>query len=124
MPSETSDQPTTSDEAPSIDASVSQQLREAAYQAWTSRREGWQDSSTTLFDRAYLGHYSHIDHYVETMVDDYGLDAKLDETVPEPFRQFIDVDVTGLARSLVRHGSLYCIPAFPVGVWIFNGDME
>jgi len=77
-----------------------------------------------MFNRAYLGQYSHIDHYVETMVDDYELDAKLDAAITEPFREFLDIDVTALARSLVRHGSLYALPAAPVGVWVFNGDVD
>jgi hypothetical protein len=99
-------------------------LREAAFTAWAASREEHQDRSRTFFDRAYLGHYSSIDHYVESLVDDYQLDTKLDTAVAEPFRQFLDIDVTGLARSLVRNGTLYAISAAPVGVWVFNGEIE
>jgi len=99
-------------------------LRRAAYEAWAARREEHQDRSRDFFDRAYLGHYTNVDHYVETLVDDYELDAKLDAAIAEPFRQFVDIDITGLARSLARNGTLYAISATPVGVWVFNGEIE
>jgi len=104
--------------------SIQALLREAAFEAWTRIREEHQDSSREFFDRAYLGHYTSIDHYVETLVDAYQLDAKLDAAIAEPFREFVDLDIPGLARSLVRNGTLYAIPATPVGVWVFNGEIE
>ena len=113
--------PTRQSEAP---LSVVEQIREAAYQSWAQRRSDQQERSRALFDQAYLGHYSHIDHYVETLVDDYQLDTKLDLAIAEPFRTFVDIDITGLARSLGRNGSLYCLMAAPLGVWIFNGEIE
>jgi hypothetical protein len=103
---------------------VESMLRQAAFEAWTATREEHQHDSRDFFDRAYLGHYSSIDHYVESLVDDYQLDVKLDTAIAEPFRRFLDIDVTGLARSLVRNGTLYAIPAAPVGVWVFNGEIE
>jgi len=107
-----------------IDAeTITAQIREAAFAAWQLAREDWQDSSRSFFDRAYLGHFVSVDHYVETLVDGYELDAKLDAEVAEPFREFVDIDVTALARSLVRHGSLYTLTATPIGVWVFNGDI-
>ncbi|HEX2903380.1 MAG TPA: hypothetical protein VHO01_07965 [Jatrophihabitans sp.] len=115
-------QPT--DAAAGCSRSVEDILRDAAFQAWTARREDWQDSSSRQFDRCYLGHYSHIDDYVESLVDSYGLDDKLDAAIAPPFREHVDLDVSALAQSLVRHGSLYAIPAAPVGVWVFNGDIE
>jgi hypothetical protein len=99
-------------------------LRQAAFETWATSREEHQDSSREFFDRTYIGHYTSIDHYAETLVDAYQLDAKLDAAIAPPFREFVDIDVTGLARSLVRNGTLYAIPAVPVGVWIFNGEIE
>lgn len=104
--------------------SIETMLREAAFEAWVASREEHQDRSREFFDRAYLGHYSSVDHYAESLADTYQLDAKLDAAIAPPFREFVDIDVTGLARSLVRNGTLYAIPAVPVGVWIFNGEIE
>lgn len=103
---------------------VEAMLRQAAFEAWAATREEHQHDSLEFFDRAYLGHFNSLDHYVESLVDDYGLDAKLDAAVAPPFREHLDVDIPSLARSLVRNGTLYGIPAAPVGVWVFNGEIE
>ena len=104
--------------------SIEALLREAAFEAWAAMREEHQDNSRAFFERAYLGHYTSVDHYVETLVDSYDLDAKLEAAIAPPFREFLDIDIPGLARSLVRNGTLYAISAAPVGVWIFNGEIE
>lgn len=104
-------------------ASITEQITEAAYQAWSDGREAWQDSSRGLFDRAYLGHYAAVAAYTEDMVDQYGLDARLDAAISEPFRRYVDIDVTALSRSLVKNGTLYALRATPVGVWVFNGEI-
>ena len=104
--------------------SIEALLREAAFEAWAATREEHQDRSREFFDRAYLGHYTSVDHYAETLVDDYELDAKLDAAIAPPFRAFVEIDVPTLARWLVHHGTLYAISATPVGVWVFNGDIE
>jgi Antirestriction protein (ArdA) len=103
--------------------SIEALLRQAAYEAWAASREEHQDSSREFFDRAYLGHYSSVDHYAETLVDAYQLDAKLDAAIVEPFREFVDIDIPALARRLVSNGTLYAITATPVGVWVFNGEI-
>ena len=103
---------------------VEAMLRQAAFEAWAATREEHQHDSQDFFDRAYLGHYNSLDHYVESLVDDYGLDAKLDAAIAPPFREFVDINIPGLARSLVRNGTLYGIPAVPVGIWVFNGEIE
>lgn len=104
--------------------SIRQQIRQAAFYAWTRQLEDGQEASEALFEQAYLGHYASIDHYVETLVDDYDLDARIDAAIAEPFREFVDVDVTALARSLVHSGSLYALPAMPLGVWVFSGEIR
>src|ERR1700704_4916602 len=88
---------------PAQSVSIEAQIREVAFGLWAAGREDWQDSSRAFFDRAYLGHYASIDHYVENLVDAYGLDAKLDAAIAEPFREFLDIEITALARSLVRN---------------------
>lgn len=105
-------------------ANITEQITEAAYHAWAQHREPSQDSSRGLFDRAYLGHYAAVAAYVEDLVDQYGLDARLDAAISEPFRAFVDVDVPALSRSLVRNGTLYALTATPIGVWVFNGEIE
>jgi Antirestriction protein (ArdA) len=104
--------------------SIEALLREAAFETWADVREEHQDSSREFFERAYLGHYASIEQYAETLVDNYELDAKLDAAIAPPFREFVDIDVTGLAQSLVRSGTLYAIRATPIGVWVFNGEIE
>jgi len=103
--------------------SIEALLREAAFEAWAAMREEHQDSSREFFDRAYLGHYTSVEHYAISLVDAYELDAKLDAAIAPPFREFVDIDVTRLAQSLVRNGTLYAISATSVGVWVFNGEI-
>ena len=104
--------------------SIEALLREAAFEAWVASREEHQDKSREFFDLVYLGHYASVDHVVETMVDAYGLDAKLDAAISPPFREFVDIDIPSLARHFVAIGSLYTLSASPLGVWVFNGDIE
>jgi hypothetical protein len=73
--------------------SLEQQIRVAAYRAWMANREDWQERS------------------------------ELDAVIAEPFRRFVDIDITGLAHALVENGSLHTLPAIPLGVWVFNGDI-
>jgi hypothetical protein len=98
-------------------------LRELAYTAWAASREPEQDSSNALFERTYLGHYSAVDAYVTGLIDGYQLDAKLDAAIAQPFRRHLDINVTALGQDLVASGTLYALPAFPVGVWVFNGEI-
>ena len=104
-------------------AAITAAIRDAAYVAWSSRREADQDSLRALFDQAYLGHYGSIDAYAEEMVDHYQLDAKLDAVIAEPFRRHLDINITNLARWLVANGTHYALQAVPVGVWVFNGEI-
>jgi hypothetical protein len=104
--------------------SIEALLREAAFEAWAAAREEHQDSSREFFERAYLGHFASVEQYAEILVDNYELDAKLDAAIAPPFREFVDIDVTALAQSLVRSRTLYAITATPVGVWVFNGEIE
>ncbi len=98
-------------------------IRELAYAAWAANREPEQDTSSSLFERAYLGQYSSIDGYVTDLVDGYHLDARLDTTIAQPFRRHVDIDITALGQDLVATGTLYALPAVPVGVWIFNAEI-
>jgi hypothetical protein len=99
-------------------------IRELAYASWARyRREQGLDTSRALFDGAYLGHYSTIDTYVIQLIDAYELDAKLDATIAEPFRQHVDIDVSALGRALVSSATIYPLLAVPVGVWVFNEEV-
>jgi hypothetical protein len=100
-------------------------IRELAYAAWAHyRRELGQHTDRALFDRAYLGHYSTLDQYVIQLVDGYDLDAKLDEAIVEPFRRHVDIDINALGRALVSSATIYTLQAAPVGVWVFNEEIE
>jgi hypothetical protein len=100
-------------------------IRELAHASWARyQAELRQGTSRGLFERVYLGHYSTIDMYVVQLVDAYGLDAKLDAAIAQPFRRHLDINVTALGQDLVSSSTLYALPAFPVGVWVFNGEIE
>lgn len=105
-------------------ATITAAIRELAYATWAHFREEGQDTSRTIFDRAYLGHYSTVDSYVIQLIDGYELDAKLDEAIAEPFRRHVDINVNALGRALVARTTIYALQAVPVGVWVFNGDIE
>jgi hypothetical protein len=96
-------------------------IRELAYASWVHyRQELGQDTSRSLFDRAYLGHYSTVDMYVIQLIDAYDLDAKLDAAIIEPFRRHVDIDVSVFGRALVSSATIYSLLAVPVGVWVFE----
>jgi hypothetical protein len=112
-------QPTGDDDGPV--AAITAAIRELAYASWARyQAELRQDTSRGLFERVYLGHYSSIDAYVIQLVDAYGLDAKLDAAITEPFRRHVDIDVPALGRALIGSATIYTLLAVPVGVWIFN----
>jgi hypothetical protein len=96
-------------------------IRELAYASWARyQAELRQDTSRGLFERVYLGQYSSLDMYVVTLVDAYGLDAKLDEAIADPFRSHVDIDISALGRALISSATIYTLLAVPVGVWVFN----
>jgi hypothetical protein len=98
-------------------------IRELAYASWASYQvELRRDTSRALFERVYLGHYSTVDSYVIQLIDAYGLDAKLDAAITEPFRRHVDIDVSALGRSLVANTVIYSLLASPVGVWVFHEE--
>lgn len=105
-------------------AAITAAIREQAYRTWAHYRESDQDTSRALFERAYLGHYSTIDAYATQLIDDYELDAKLDAAIAEPFRRHVDINVTAFGRALIAGATVYTLQAVPVGVWVFNGEIE
>lgn len=105
-------------------AAITAAIRDAAYVAWSTSREPDQESTHALFDRVYLGHYASVAACAEDMVDTYGLDARLDTAIAEPFRRHVDIDVTALSHALVLNGTLYALRAVPMGVWVFNGEIS
>ena len=106
-------------------AAIKAAIREMAYTSWAGyQAELRRDTSRALFDRVYLGHYSTIDSYVIELIDAYGLDAKLDAAITEPFRRHVDIDVNALGRALVSNVVIYTLLAMPVGVWVFHEETQ
>lgn len=105
-------------------AAITAAIREQAYATWARYRQPEQDTSRAIFNLAYLGHYSTVDAYVTQLIDDYELDAKLDAAIAEPFRRHVDIDVTAFGRALIARTTIYTLQAVPVGVWVFNGEIE
>lgn len=113
----------TGDDNP-VDA-ITAAIRELAYTSWARyQTELRRDASQALFERVYLGHYSTVDSYVIQLIDAYGLDAKLDAAITEPFRRHVDIDVAALGRSLVSNTVIYTLLAVPVGVWVFHEETK
>jgi hypothetical protein len=97
---------------------------ELAFLAWSKSQASDTSTSRSDFDRVYLGHYASIDGYADQLIDAYQLDAKLDAAIEPPFRAHVDIDVPGLARELRASGTLFALPAAPVGVWVFRTDPD
>ncbi len=101
-------------------STVATAITELAYLAWSRSRPENTDTSRAVFDRVYVGHYASVEGYADVLIDEYGLDSRLDECINPPFRSHVDIDVESFARALVRAGVLYTLRAEPVGVWVFN----
>ena len=99
---------------------LAEQIRELAYQAWLRGRVASQDRTITFFDRTYLGHYSSMQHYAESVLDRY----QLDQLLAPMHRPFIEFDTEGLARYLLDHDEIYTIDAVPVGIWVFDAQID
>jgi hypothetical protein len=97
----------------------------AAFTAWQVHLdEEGNAADLALFRRSYVGHYASIDGYADHLIDTYQLDAKLDAAIAPPFRAHVDIDVPGLARALRAAGTLFALPAEPIGVWVFRTDPD
>jgi hypothetical protein len=99
---------------------LSEQIRQLAYQAWLRGRTDKQDNTITFFDRTYLGHYSSLQHYAESVFDRY----QLDQLLAAVHRPFIEFNTEGLARYLLDHDEVYTIDAVPVGIWVFDAHID
>jgi len=117
--------PALSDEAVNEAAASLSSGETAAFAAWQVHLdEEGNAADLALFRQSYVGHYASIDGYADHLIDQYQLDAKLDAAIKPPFRAHVDIDVPGLARALRAAGTLYALPAVPVGVWVFRTDPD
>jgi hypothetical protein len=106
-------------------ASIKAAIRELAYASWTRyQAELGRDTSRALFEQVYRGHFSTIDMYVVNLIDEYNLDAKLDQAITEPFRRHVDIDVTAFGQALVANAIIYTLQAAPVGVWVYTDEIS
>jgi hypothetical protein len=101
-------------------STIATAITELAYMTWSESRPESEDTSRPVFDRVYVGHYATVEAYADVLIDEYGLDRRLDESISAPFRIHVDIDATSFVRALIQAGVLYTLRAEPVGVWVFN----
>lgn len=104
-------------------AAIISAITQLAFAAWTTQTAGTiAASKRDTFDQIHVGHFASIDDYTEQLNDDLRLDERRDAAIQAPFREHIDYDVAGLSKALVALGTLYTLPAVPLGVWVFRNS--
>lgn len=74
------------------------------------------------FEDAFLGTWDSLRDYAEGLLDDMGLSAELEKSIPDLLQGYVSVDVESFARDM-ELGGMVTVIEDPEGhgVWIFDG---
>ncbi len=93
-----------------------------AFAAWASTVDVHDADALNGFEDAFLGTWDSLKDYAEELLDDLGLNAELEEAIPELLQGYISIDVEGFARDMELGGMITAIEnPEGSGVWIFDG---
>lgn len=104
-----------------IVAAVARGIREHgdAFAAWAELHDA-EETMLASFEDAYLGEYDSAEAWAETVIEDLGLQARIDEALPEELARYVRLDAESWAHDAWLNGDIYIVHKPDGGVWIFD----
>jgi antirestriction protein len=90
-----------------------------AFAAWVDH--GGDVDNEAGFEEAFVGSWDSAEDYADSLLDDFGLEAVLDQAVPQALRAYVTIDSEGFARDLELGGDITVVANPDGGVWVFDG---
>jgi antirestriction protein len=90
-----------------------------AFAAWASHA-GTEPEMLRLFEDMYRGEWESVLGYAEYLIDELGVERRLDDLLDEWTRRLVKVDIDGFARDLEHSGDIFTVEAPNGQVWIFD----
>lgn len=89
-----------------------------AFAAWADVMED--EANLGGFADIYLGEYDSLEAYAEQLVEDLGYNQILDDSLPEHLRNYVEINVAGLAQDMWLGGEVHVYHRDGGGVWLFD----
>lgn len=90
-----------------------------AFAFWAEESEGHFDDLEVGFEDAFMGFYESHDDFLDTMLDDLGVDDAM-EAVPRWLSVHVSVDRDGLIRDVQASGDIHIEDAPGGGIYVFR----
>jgi antirestriction protein len=91
-----------------------------AFAAWASHA-GTEPKMLRLFDDMYRGEWPSVHDYAAYLIDELGVERRLDDLLDEWTRSLVKVDIDGFAHDLEHSGDIFTVEAPSGQLWIFDG---
>ena len=91
----------------------------AAFAHWAALCGTSDPEDLARFDDVYLGHWDSIEAYADDLLDELGIDAIIEQAVPDHLQAYVKVDVEGFARDLEYSGEVNASEG-DNGVYLFD----
>ena len=104
-----------------IVATVARGIREhgAAFAAWAELHDA-EESMLLAFSDAYLGEYESAQAWAEVVIEELGIQARIDAALPEDLARYVHIDSEAWAHDAWLNGDIHIIHKPDGGVWIFD----
>lgn len=91
-----------------------------AFAAWAELHDGDQDM-LDQFEKAYLGEYDSPEAWAETVMDDHGIQERLEHELHGDMARYVRIDTGAWVQDAWLSGDIAIIHKPGGGVWIFDG---
>jgi len=90
-----------------------------AFAAWADLHDGAQDM-LDQFDEAYLGEYESPEAWAETVMDDLGIQERLEHELHGDMARYVRIDTGAWVQDAWLSGDIAIVHKAGGGVWIFQ----
>jgi antirestriction protein len=90
-----------------------------AFAAWAAQAGLGEPDQLARFEDCFRGHWESVEAYAESLVDDLGIDAAIEEAVGT-LAPYPRIDTAALARDMVLGGELSVADAPDGGIYLFE----
>jgi antirestriction protein len=90
-----------------------------AFAAWADLHDGDQDM-LDQFEEAYLGEYDSPEAWAETVMDDLGIQARLEQELHGDMARYVSIDTGAWVQDAWLSGDIAIVHKPGGGVWIFQ----